>query len=982
VQDTFVSISKHMKVKLLVFVILLASFSLKAATTGKIAGKIIDKKTGEELIGVTVIIEGTTFGAATDFEGKFIIGNLQPGTYNLIASYVSYSKKSVQGIVVKAGEVTSVTVALETASKELAEVVIQGTLKKENASALLIQQKKSISISDGISADMIKKTPDATTSDVMKRVSGTSIQDNKFAVIRGLNDRYNTAYINGAPLPSTESDRKAFSFDIIPSNMLDNMVITKSGSADLPGDFAGGMITINTKDIPEKSFFSVGFNLGTHSITTGRTGYTYNGGKTDWLGLDDGTRKYPAGVPGRLDYEASTSAEKFNNSSKFNDDWETVKIDNIPVNFSLSASGGNAYKFGAKEKNEIGFILSGSYSNSNRNTQVDRVSVNKPFTSNNVNELVTSNLDDVFKKEILVGAMANFGLKLGTNHKIAFKNAFTINTEDQTILRGGIDNYQDVSLPALRNTYYFYQQNQLLTSQLIGDHFIKAAKLKINWVLNNNIISREIPDFRRFKSSSSLTDPGNSQERFNYRASLSNQIDISQTGRFYSELDESIRSANLNFQLPASFLSGKNVKTEVKFGGMYQNRQRDFQARAMGYKTNTNVLPQSNPFYELPLDQIFRNEKFKQDTFFIDERINPQDVYKAYSNLGAAYIMLDQRILSRIRMSYGVRFESYRQVLESKDQTNQDIKIDTTFTDLLPSLNFTYELTEKTNIRASYFRSLARPEFRELAPFQFYDFNYNTVVAGNTGLARTQINNYDLRFEYYPGEGQLMSASFFYKTFANAIEQVYENVGSTQLGYTSLSNATNYGIELELRKNFDFLDNAFKTDYLRRFSFTFNYAYIISEVKLDPSISPAQIGTRPLQGQSPFILNTSLQYFDPKSSFSAALFVNRVGRRIAFVREKNGTAPDLYENPRTVIDFSISKRLYKGLEAKFVLGDILHQDLVFYQDNNNNKKYDVYDYKELADPNVMGSADVGLRDNTIFRYTMGMTLNFGLSYKF
>jgi len=952
------------------------------ANTGKIAGQIIDKKTGEELIGVTVVIEGTTSGAATDFEGKFSIGNLQPGTYNLIASYVSYSKKTVQGIVVKSNEVTSITIALEAATKELSEVVITGTLKKENSSALLIQQKKSVSISDGISADMIKKTPDATTGDVMKRVSGTSIQDNKFAVIRGLNDRYNTAYINGAPLPSTESDRKAFSFDIIPSNMLDNMVITKSGSADLPGDFAGGMITINTKDIPEKSFFSVGFSLSSHSITTGETGYTYNGGETDWLGLDDGTRKYPAGVPGRLDYEKSTAEEKYNNSFKFNDDWETVKIEKIPVNFSINASGGNSYKLGSKKNNEFGFILSASYSNSNRNTSVDRVTVNKPFTSTNVNELVSSNLDDVYKNEVLGGLMANFRLKLGTNHKISFKNAFTINSEDQTILRGGVDNYQDVSLPALRNTYYFYQQNQLLTSQLIGDHYLKAVKLKINWVLNNNIISRQIPDFRRFKSSASLKDPGNSEERFNYRASLSNQIDISQTGRFYSELDESIKSANLNFQLPASFLSGKSVKTDVKFGGMYQNRQRDFQARAMGYKTNTNVLPQSNPFYELPIGEIFLEEKFKKDTFFIDERINPQDVYKAYSNLGAAYLMLDQRILSRIRMSYGVRFETYRQVLESKDQTNTDIKIDTTFTDFLPSVNFTYELTEKTNIRASYFRSLARPEFRELAPFQFYDFNYNTVVAGNTALARTRINNYDLRFEYYPGEGQLMSASLFYKTFENAIEQVYENVGSTQLGYTSNSNATNYGVELELRKNFDFLDAAFKTEFLRKFSFTINYAYIISEVKLDTSISPAQIGTRPLQGQSPFILNTSFQFFDPKSNFSAAIFLNRVGRRIAFVREKNGTAPDLYENPRTVIDISLSKKIYKGLDAKFVIGDLLHQDLVFYQDNNDNKKYDKYDYKTLVDKTVMGAADSGKRDNTIFKYKMGLTLSFGLSYKF
>ncbi len=973
-----------MKIRLftLLITLLQVSFLFAAATTGKIGGKVVDKKTGEELIGVTILVDGTSMGASTDFEGKFLIANLKPGMYAVTASYVSYTKKSVKNIEVKAGEVTNVVIALEAVNNDLNEVVVQGTLKRENASALLIQQKKSVSISDGISADMIKKTPDATTGDVMKRVSGTSVQDNKFAVIRGLNDRYNTAYINGAPLPSTESDRKAFSFDIIPSNMLDNMVITKSGSADLPGDFAGGMITINTRDIPEKSFFSVGFSLSSHSITTGETGYTYNGGKTDWLGLDDGTRKYPVGVPGRLDYEKSSATEKYNNSFKFNDDWETVKIDKIPVNFSINASGGNAYKLGSKKNNEFGFILSGSYSNSNRNTSVDRVTVNKPFTSANVNELVSSNLDDVYKNEILAGFMANFGLKLGANNKISFKNTYTINTEDQTILRGGVDNYQDASLPFLKNTYYFYQQNQLLTSQLIGDHYIKASKLKINWVLNNNIINRQIPDFRRFKSSAALKDPGNSEERFNYRVSMSNQIDISQTGRFYSDLDESIRSANLNFQLPASFLSSKNVKTDLKFGGMYQNRQRDFQARAMGYKTNTNILPQSNPFYELSINQIFLYEKFKQDTFFIDERINPQDVYQAYSNLAAAYLMFDQRILSRIRMSYGVRFETYRQVLESKDQTNNDIKVDTTFLDFLPSVNFTYELTEKTNIRASYFRSLARPEFRELAPFQFYDFNYNTVVAGNTGLARTRINNYDLRFEYYPGEGQLMSASLFYKTFENAIEQVYENVGSTQLGYTSNSTATNYGLELELRKNFDFLDAAFKTDFLRKFSFTINYAYIISEVKLDPSISPAQIGTRPLQGQSPYILNTSFQFFDPKSNISAAIFLNRVGRRIAFVREKNGTAPDLYENPRTVIDISLSKRIYKGLDAKFVIGDLLHQDLVFYQDNNDNKKYDKYDYKTLVDPAVIGTPDSGKRDNTIFKYKMGLTLSFGLSYKF
>jgi acyl carrier protein len=246
--------------KLLAFIFLaLMALPALAQTNGKILGKVIDKKTGEELIGVTIVIEGTSFGGATDYEGNFIIGNVKPGLYNLIASYVSYSKKTLKGIEVKSGENTSVSISLEESQKELNEVVIQADLKRETASALLIQQKKSTSISDGVSADMIKKTPDATTGDVMKRVSGASIQDNKFAIIRGLNDRYNTAYINGAPLPSSESDRKAFSFDIIPSGLIDNIIVTKSATANLPGDFAGGIVQVTTKDV-SNDFFSLGID--------------------------------------------------------------------------------------------------------------------------------------------------------------------------------------------------------------------------------------------------------------------------------------------------------------------------------------------------------------------------------------------------------------------------------------------------------------------------------------------------------------------------------------------------------------------------------------------------------------------------------------------------------------------------------------------------------------------------------------------------
>ena len=966
-----------MKVKLLVILLFFTSLTLQAVNTGKISGKIIDKKTGEELIGVTVIIEGTTFGAATDFEGKFIIGNLQPGTYNLIASYVSYSKKSVQGIVVKAGEVTSITVAMEAATKELSEVVIQGTLKKENASALLIQQKKNVSISDGISADMIKKTPDATTSDVMKRVSGTSIQDNKFAVIRGLNDRYNTAYINGAPLPSSESDKKAFSFDIFPSNMLDNMVITKTASPDLPGDFAGGLITINTRDIPEKQFVSVSSGVSYHSITTFKDGVGYNNSGTDWLGFDDGKRAIPDGIPERGAY--NTDPNKVENARKFDDDWTLLRPSSLPLNFSFGLAGGNSYKIGKND--EFGFIVSGSYSNSRRNTFVERNQYNRPMDGND-NQIVRSYQDTITKDEILAGVMANFGYKIGTRHKISFKNALTLNSEDITTVRGGADDYTSEQLPLVNNTYFNFNQGRLLTNQLIGDHFLPGQKLKIKWVLNNNNIARSIPDFRRFSTQATLIDQEQGYTPYQAKITSSNP-DITQAGRFFSELTENISSAGIDLQRPFEELSGKNVKTEVKVGAFYQLRKRDFQARAFAPVLKKGGIERLN-FLEGKLDTFFRKDLYSED-YYWDEDYRAQDVYSASSNLAAAYLMLDQRVASRIRLVYGVRFESYKQNVNSFELNSsppRPLNIDTVFNDFLPSVNLTYELTEKTNLRFSASKTVARPEFREIASFSFYDFNINTVVTGKSSLTRTRINNFDLRYEYYPGEGQMMSASLFYKTFRNPIEMVYEFRGSdTYLSYSSQTNAINYGFELEFRKNFDFLDNAFGTTWIRDFSFTLNYAYIFSEVKFDDKVALDKFGTRPLQGQSPYILNTSLQYFNQKKAFSVALFVNRIGRRIAFVREINGLIPDLWENPRTVVDLSVSKRIWKGLEAKFAINDILAQDLVFYWDNDGSGKLNGFDKNKLI--TAGGTSEERFKmDNEVFRYKMGYNLSFTLSYKF
>lgn len=988
---------KKLLSKVLVITLLFTAFGA-LAQNGSIAGKVTDKKTGEELIGVSISIEGTSFGASSDIQGDFKIGNLKAGSYTVNVSYVGYVKKVFTGVEVAAGKATTINATIEESTKQLNEVVVQAELKKENANSLLIQQKNSLSVSDGISADLIKKSPDATTSDVMKRVSGATVQDNKFAVIRGLNDRYNSAYINGAPLPSTEADRKAFSFDIFPSNMLANMTITKTATPDLPGDFAGGLITINTRDIPDEKFLSLSLGSSIHSITTFKEGYSYQGGKTDWLGLDDGTRAIPGGLPGRRQYEQATSDQKLEYSNKFNDNWSLKKVNSFAPNTNFQVSGGNKYKFG--QKNEFGFIVSLSHSNSFRFSEVERNLYQFEFDASNrkiANTKLYGYTDSTYKREVLVGAMLNFAMKLGSNNKFFFKNAYTINSEDQTTQRWGANNLNDV--PNYENkTAYFFQQNLLLTNQLGGEHFITATKMKVKWVLNYNNIQRDIPDFRRFTRATTMND--NTNELNPYTAQIGAGVDLTQNGRLYTKMNEQLYSGGADVQMPVGMLSGKKVKTEFKVGGFYQLRERDFEAAVYGHKINYND-PRAFNIVGQGLDSIFRKGNLIKDIFYIDERINPQDKYKASSRLTAAYAMFTNRLWSRTRVVYGVRMESYNQRLSSLGSSGDTIDLNTTVTDFLPSVNFAYELTSKTNIRLAYFKSVARPEFRELAPFIFYDFNLNFEVGGTPTLQRTSINNYDFRIEHFLGEGQLVSFSLFYKTFTNAIEPSFLILGggSYRMGYTSTTNAANRGFEIELRKDFREADKWFGTKFMKNFMFNANYALIKSEVDLSKASSNVvseDALKRPLQGQSNFLLNMGLNYTDPKTEIGVNLLYNKIGRRIFTVQDVSGALPNVWENPRDVIDLSVSKRFFKRLDVKATLGDLLAQDLVFYQDNNKNGKFDSDDNnikrnalrEKASSPNSTPQEVAAAReelinfDNVINRFKMGRTISLSVSYKF
>lgn len=893
------------------------------AQTSILKGTIIDDATGKTMPGVDVSVSNTKFYASSDFDGNFIISDLPVGTYEVQFSTSSYRTKIISEVIVKANDATNLTVSLVESKNELKEVVITRTKAKvESVKSLLIQQKNNVSVSDGISAETIKRTPDKNTSDVLKRISGASIQDNKFVIVRGLNDRYNSNFLNGAPLPSSEPDRKAFSFDIFPSNMIDNLVITKTASPELTGEFAGGVIQITTKNIPDKNFQSISYGNGYNSLATGKTQRYYEGGKTDWLGIDDGTRALPSVIPDYKTFRELSLRDRIPFAKAVNSDWE-LKNKNFSPNVSFQYSLGQRYDIGEKT---VGIMFSTSYSKSNG---FDQTSRNNFETPGIVTEAVN---DKTYREQVLLGALANFSLKINTNNNISFKNIFSINSDDRVIERTGI---RDItSSPSnLYSSVRWFTSNKIYTGQLVGDHYLPKTKIKVNWLGSYSKVDRTIPSLRR---NIYFQDPTTG---FYYAEIPVNTGGTNKGGGiFYSNNNET----NNNGKIDISKKFGTSSTHEIKTGLFYLDRNRDFSARQFHYTefNETGISFDRN----LLESQGFPNDKTifgpqnigllspTQGGFSLLDASSLSDNYVASSSLKAAYLMLDDKF-NDFRLVWGVRAEAYRQLLDSETPRGV-IALDNKQTDFLPSANLIYSLDSKRNLRFSYSKTLNRPEFRELAPFLFYDISTQFSTQGDQNLKIASIQNYDFRFETYPGKNQLFSVSVFYKKFENPIEIQAIPVNRT-VRYQNAGAAFDYGLEMEFRTQLSSLFHFEGSKLLDNLTVFSNISSISSEVDVTNIVAPSNTEKkRQMQGQSPYILNGGIQYSDTETGLNIAANINRVGNRIA-IGGNSEAEPTLWEKSRTFLDFQFAKTfLDKKMEVKLNVQNILAQDQIFYNNND------------------------------------------------
>lgn len=939
--------NKTKKLILLIAVVLpaISAFSQSGIITGTVRSN-----DGRNLTNAIIRAVGTSDSTFTDMEGRFKM-NLPVGHYLIQIETTDFEWFS-DSAKIEDGKETSLSAVLNpiTVGKmKEANIHIKRKAAESSVAGAIQSKQLDVRMIEQVSADDIKRTTSRTTGDVIKRIPGATIMEGKFANIRGMYDRYNTGYLNGAPLPSTESDRKAFSFDIIPATLLDNIQIIKSGTPDLIGDFGGGIIRINTKSIPVKMTQSFNFGLQFNSITTFRDVNSFNVAPSEYFGITSPSHKIP-NIAGSL---AKPNAE-FNasESQKFNNDW-SVKSMRPMLSPRFNYTIGVPFKL--KKQREIGLLMSINYSMTQKYSDglVNRtdLSDNRPISSFN---------DKLFSTNVQNGGILNLSYKFNNKNRIDWKNLYTINYDASSTFRSGVSDYENgVSTDGYSNLVNF---NRLATTQMNGTHILGKKQTTLTWLVNYGNTSREIPDFRIAQYAS--FGP-------NDRYFVTNDFFNSGSGRFFSNLKENTFSASADMQ--HSFRTGKLV-TNLKYGVFNQQRNRNFTSREFVYAPVGKVIKsESTPVEDLSQNKIAANGIYLQEKTALD-----LDQYSGKSVLNAAYVMFENHYplfktgnkLNLLKVIYGLRFEQFSQILKNDIFTKiykRDVSNTGVNNDFLPSINIIAPVTSKTGVRFAYYKTLNRPEMRELAPFSFYNFNLNSEVVGNTNLRRAIIHNFDARFEIFPGKEDMLTVGAFAKRIINPIEFSLDPTQAQirTFTYRNEKSADIQGIEIELRKKMTFIGRRFAPVVFNNLSFYGNFSLIHSNVHFNSNSTGT--ANRPLQGQSPYVANFSLFYDHQKSGVTASVNFNKIGSRIAYIGVPPSLQPfgmDIYEFGRSVLDFQVGKNFGKSGNIKLTVGDVLAQKTSFYQDLNHNKKYDE------------GT------DNTLFSYTNGRTVTITYGYTF
>ena len=895
--------------KKLTTILFLILAGVQMALAGVVKGIVTDAATGEPLIGATVTYANGR-GTNTDVEGRFTL-QIPKGRYTLKARYIGYKNATLQIVVTNAAQ--EVTLSLEEDETALGTVTVTAEARRNTAAAMAREQQEAHVSLINVSEQQIRRTQDKDAGEVIRRIPGISIIDDRYVMVRGLSQRYNNVWMNGAAVPSSEADQRAFSFDIIPSSQISNMKVVRSAAPEYPADYTGGFIVINTKDVHTTDTWSISVGSGINSVTHFDRRQTYAGSGTDFLGFDDGLRTLDHGIHTALTPQGNGYALLGNG---LNNDW-TVKARRPLPDISLSGTLSKRWQTAAGQT--WGLNAGMNYSNTTRTLDDIQNNLFGAYdrTHDQSNYLRRAN-DYQSTDNVRLGAMLGLvWLSADNDHRVELKQLFNQMGKNRYTYRRGYDAQSDY----MEQAEYYYQSRATYNLGLSGRHHLGLDDL-LDWNLGYAYANRNLPDRRRY------TIYGQEDGTME----IENLNDIN---REFSYLGEHIWSGGANWKHD---LDLNGWKPSIKAGAYAERRSRKYDTRFFTYAWPTGQLPQAMRDLDVTTG-LLTDANYGPDGLYLLEQVDWSNNYEARNTLASGYAaVLIPLFDNRLEAYGGVRYESAHTRLISHTQRQAYSPLATTYdyNDLFPSVNFTYHLTPEQQLRMAYGRTTNRPEFRELSTSVYYDFDLASNVQGNHNLKPAYVDNLDLGWEWYPNAGEVVSLSLFYKHFRNPIEWTYTVAGGTDLVYSYLNaqGADNYGVEADIRKQLDFIG-------LPQFSLSLNASWIHSRVTFAPG---SHERNRPMQGQSPYLVNAGVFYSsDPghpsaawQKGWTAALMYNVIGKRIIGVGRSVGSGetdvrvPDSYEMPRHQVDLNVGKALGR-FDLRLALRDVLGQKVEYKQ---------------------------------------------------
>ena len=923
---------------LLSFLILsaLSSFAQK----GTIRGVAMDGAMGEPLFSATVVIKGTTNGAITDLDGNFEI-QVEAGTVAIELSYIGYKTITVEEIEVKADEVTVLDkIVLNEDSDMGIEVTVTAEAIQSNEVGLINIKTKSASMIDGISSDKIRQIGDGNVAEATKRVTGVSVEGGKYVYVRGLGDRYSKTTLNGVDVPGLDPDRNSLQMDIFPTSLISNIIVSKTFTADLPADFTGGLLNIDTKEFPEEKKLSISLSTSFNPQYHFNSNYlTYDGGATDFLGFDDGTRALPSGTgtnvptpftPGISDAQVTDFIKRFNPTLG-------ARKEMSMLDFSGGVSFGNQITLRKKgsekaSNRKLGYIFSLSYKSSYKHyDQVEYGEYQRDINASEY-EMVTASTQkgSLSERNFLIGAIGGLAYKTNTS-KIKLTLLHLQNGES----RAGQFNIENFAGAVGQSGYEAvsdnleYNQRSLSNLLLSGSHIFDASKWEIDWKLSPTYSTSSDPDVRK--------------TAFSYDGKYSFASgEAGNPSRIWRSLNELNATAKIDLKKEFTI---NDFDLELKFGASHNFKLRNYNIQlyeVLFQRPQTWDGPDASAV--LSSDNIYTGSNTVNSSYIQSGNANPNpNEYSSNVNNTGIYVSTGFTILEKLKTTLGIRAEYFLQNHTGRDiaYASGDVVNGNNLANdkvlesinIFPSVNLTYSVRPKMNLRGSYTRTIARPSFKELSYAQILDpitnrifngslFAYSSTIDGERvvtwdgNLKETNIDNVDLRWEYFLKRAQFISVSGFFKNFTNPIElvRIPEQQTSAEYQTRNVGNGRIFGGEFEFRKDLNFI-----TPALADLSFNTNVTVVYSEITMTDLEYNARKAyerdgetikkTRDMAGQSPWVINAGLSYTNNKLGINLGVFYNVKGPTLTIVG--TGLIPDVYSQPIHSLNFSYNQKLGK-----------------------------------------------------------------------